>query len=127
MSKSLAFTLPLGIYPYDIRFSFNEKSNDIERHFKKIGCKKSPSIKYDDKSCVAFYIRVNSRNVLIRMRRIPDSADEFSWLQHEITHAVMFILDKYTGMPHTPESTEAYAYLTDYITKEVYRNLPKFK
>lgn len=60
---------------------------------------------------------------LIRLRHYPKSPRCFGELAHEIFHVVEFILTK-TGMKlKYGVSDEAYAYLIQFITTEIYKKL----
>ncbi len=129
MGKSLAFTLPLHIYPFDIRFSFAEKFKEVRKYFKENGTTgmDMEKIRYGNPDCQGYYVSWDSGEILIRMKAIPGDWRGLSIIQHEITHVVCMILTDKIGMEHNRDSTEAFAYLTDYITREVYRNLPMFE
>lgn len=123
--KKLAFTLDLRVYPFDLRFSFGESDEELLKWLKKTKVKKEDHeiCKYENDSCRARCVMFENGASLIRMRSIPDDSDEYATLQHEITHYVMFLLFNKLNTPHNMETTEMYAYLTAYITKEVYNKI----
>lgn len=68
--------------------------------------------------------RYGYRRILIVLRQKGytinhKTIDELSILQHEIFHCVMFILDK-IGIKLSYKTDEIYAYLIQYITKQIY-------
>jgi hypothetical protein len=60
---------------------------------------------------------------VIRLKSIPKTPEDFGRLQHEITHVVMFLLYHLLHTPHNLDTTEAYSYLTQYITEETYKRI----
>lgn len=64
----------------------------------------------------------NGSKFILRLKDYPSTNDDYSYLQHEIFHIVAFIMEKIT-MPLTDESSEAYAYLIQYLTKKIYDKL----
>jgi hypothetical protein len=133
MSKSLSIHVPLYIYPSQVLFSFNEETADIVKllneHYEKdiIDDMDLSKLEYPDYNTAGWYIGYYTGIAVIRMRKIPRKVDDFAALQHEINHAITFLLTTRIGMPNTNETTEAFAYMTSYLTEEVYKNLPLFK
>jgi hypothetical protein len=121
--KKLAFTLDLMVYPFDVHFSFNETDEELNRWLDKheLGGKKDKKIcEYETDTSPARCVMFKGNQALIRMRKLPETAADYATLQHEICHYVMFLLYNKFSMPHNMDTTEAYAYLTGYITGEVY-------
>jgi len=125
--SKIAFNLSLIIYPFDLRFSFNETDNEVfdfmNKNLKsKIDIK---NIQYESDFSDAFLFIDVSGAGLIRMRYIPSTPKCYNLLQHEITHYVYFILSERISMKHNRKTTEAYSYLTGYITEKVYEKIFK--
>ena len=63
-----------------------------------------------------------SGQTLIRMPKVPKSVKEYGSLQHEVFHAVEFVLMR-IGIKLCKKSDEAYAYLIGYLTSEIYKKI----
>lgn len=61
---------------------------------------------------------------LVYLYRKPDNAAGIAVLAHEITHVVFLILAK-AGIEYCKESEEVYAYLVEYLMREVLRKVGK--
>ena len=60
---------------------------------------------------------------IIRLGVFPKTSQDYSVLQHEIFHFVEAMFDQ-AGLPHHLKySWEAYAYLIQFLTKEIYERL----
>lgn len=133
MEKALSIHVPLHIYPAQVLFSFNEETKDVIRQLKKLYPLKVIAemnlalLDYSEDMEAGLYIGFSNCICVIRMRKIPRKAGELATLQHEICHVAMYLLTDRMGMPHVKDSTEAFAYLTSYLTEQVYQNLPLFK
>jgi hypothetical protein len=124
MMKKLAFTIDLKVYPFDIRFSFGESDQEVKQWLKRNGIdeKEMDGIEYEGLG-MGRVVTFDCGASVIRLLSIPKTAEDFGRLQHEITHVVMFILYHLLHTPHNLDTTEAYAYLTQYITEQVYQKL----
>lgn len=122
----MAFTLDLGVIPFDIRFSFGETDEEVKRFLKRneIDPSKLAKVIYADSAGVAAVFEGESLSI-VRLPSVPKTPFEFAALQHEITHMVMLILHQAMETPHNMDTTEIYAYLTDYITEKVYEKIWK--
>lgn len=112
--------VPLVVYPFDIAISINQSDKKFRKDFKKIGGKwnKSMIINGEGKFCM------NKKNQsVIRIKHKVDSPVYLGVLQHEIFHAVTFIMDRIGIKLKLLTSDEAYAYLIGYITQKVYEEL----
>lgn len=123
--KKLNFIIPLVIYPFDVLVSIGETNKQIA------DCLRKYSISEEDIKLSQFendtiqgrYAMFSSNASLIRIRQIPVSPKEYGDLQHEIFHCVTFILNK-VGMKFSlTKNDEAYAYLIDYLTTEIYKRI----
>jgi hypothetical protein len=125
--RKLAFTLSMMVYPFDLRLSFNETDSELKKWISQsIPGKEEDKIwQYESEHSPARCVMFEGGQGLIRMRKIPTSATEFAALQHEITHYVYFLLGHKIGMKHSLKTTEAYSYLTGYITAAIYNQLWK--
>lgn len=116
------FIVPLVVYPFDIMFSFGETDEQLKKSLKKYNCEWSDKMEYGGMGI--FYINDKNQS-LIRVYNIPKICEDYGTLQHEIFHAVTYILDRVGMKLKLRTSDEAYAYLIGYITKEVYLRINK--
>lgn len=108
------FIIDCQIYPFHIMVHFGNKK-DLIMNLKKYGINLSQKdIKGKYKS-----LFLNDNQTVLYMDIIPKTIDELSILQHENFHCVMFILDK-IGIKLSYKTDEIYAYLIQYITKQIY-------
>jgi hypothetical protein len=125
MSKSKNFIIDLEVYPFDIMVSINETDSQL---FKKLDTILAP--KNRPTSYKILKMSGNGRTVMfhdlgvtvIRLKNYPDNPVTYGVLQHEIFHAVEFIMDK-IGMRLSPETGEAYAYLIAFVTQKIYEKI----
>jgi len=59
---------------------------------------------------------------LLWLNEKPTSVNGLATLNHEIFHCVCFILER-VGIVYSESSDEAYAYLIEYLTKQIYNEL----
>lgn len=123
--KKLNFIIPLIIYPFDVMVSFGESNEEMDKHLNKYG------LTADDVSLATITSKtVQGRSVmfasnqtLIRMPKIPQTNEDYGNLQHEIFHAVSYIMHRIGMTLKIKKSDEAYAYLISYLTEEIYKKL----
>jgi hypothetical protein len=123
--KTLNFILPLKIYPFDILVSFGETNEQIDKVLNKY------NLTEDDVNLATITSRtVQGRTVMfstnqtmIRLKKYPVTPTDYGDLQHEIFHAVTFVLDRIGMKLVVLESDEAYAYMVGYITTEIYKRI----
>lgn len=61
-------------------------------------------------------------HLFLWVRSFPENANSIAVLSHEIFHIAEYILD-HIGMELCWKTREAYAYLIEYITREIFENL----
>lgn len=71
-----------------------------------------------------FYMTEKNQS-MIRLRDFPSDNIGLGYLQHEIFHATTFILDRIGMKLVLLESDEAYAYLAQFLTVEIYKRITK--
>lgn len=59
---------------------------------------------------------------LLWLNEKPNSVSGLATLNHEIFHCACFILER-VGIVYSESSDEAYAYLIEYLTKQIYNKL----
>ena len=115
------FILPLIVYPFDILFCLGPTDQQFEKILSDFGLDPSTiDTRMGSKRghCSMFY----GNRTVIRTAVVPKTPTDLATLQHEIFHAVTFIMDA-VGMKLSDDSDEAYAYLIGYITEMVYTKL----
>lgn len=126
MSKN--FIVNLKVYPFDIMFSFGETDELLNKALKKSRVPLDDIkevIDYTNKRTKLASFQITEKGwSLIRLKNFPKTTKDYSILQHEIFHAVYHIL-KRIGINLCDDSDEAFSYLTEYITREVYEKLWK--
>lgn len=98
-------------------FSFAQTDDELKGSLKKHKIEWEDTLKMD---CPGMYIRLKRNQPVIRLRDYPITVTDYGVLQHEIFHAVDQIL-KYIGITLSDDSDEAYAYLIEYVTREIYK------
>lgn len=124
MNKKLSYLIPLKIFPAEILFSFNETDKELIRTIKSIGFGNDApveTLKLCD-SCFGRCVKFQNGLVVLRLRDFPESSTDFGRLQHEIFHAVYFVLHD-IDVTLSVESNEVFAYLTQYLTEEIYEKI----
>lgn len=119
--KALNFIVQYKVYPFDVMVSIGETDTDLEKKLVKhvvtdrIDLTHSPT---QQGRCIMF----TGNQTLIRLYRYPTTASDYGHLQHEIFHAVTFLFDV-IGIKLCHDSDEAFAYLIDYLTANIYERL----
>lgn len=107
----------------DVMVSFGEDDSVVERKLKKLGVTETDIYKYETDTnsgrCCSFI----NNDILIRLRSIPKTAQDYAYLQHEIFHAVTFVMYKAGIELVIKKSDEAYAYLVGYITYQILKRM----
>lgn len=79
----------------------------------------------DEGSCMctkAETIMLPNGRVIIWVHKLIDDPTELNWIQHEVNHAAYFIMDR-IDTRLSGDTTEVMAYLTEYLTDEIYEML----
>lgn len=112
------FVIKRTIYPFDIivliELSTEEMSKTLKRN--KVRVKKKF---LEDGPDSGRAILTKDGNVVIIINSFPDTPKRFGILAHEIFHATHFIMNR-IGQNLTMDSCEAYSYMIEYITSEIY-------
>jgi hypothetical protein len=124
------FTVDLVIYPFDIMFSLGEEEGEI-REFLGKGYEMEQedvdelfNVPLAQGRC---YHHASKGWTFIRLKHFPEDPKVFGYLQHEIFHAVTFIMNKIGMSFDLNVSDEAYAYLIGYVTEQAYLNINEVK
>ena len=125
MSKSQNFIVPLVIYPFDIMVSINQTDDELLKSVKRYDLKKDDIedlLEMPKTMLGRTLMLLETNNTFIRLRVKPKNPKEYGTLQHEIFHAVDFILRK-IRITLSADSDEAYAYLIGYVTEKIYEKV----
>ena len=131
---SLNRIIPIGLYPFDLMISFNESDKAVKKALKDFNINSQNSNETTlfemDKSktkCGRMVMFIGKQTI-IRLNFMPKINDPFEMalLQHEIFHAVGFFMSE-INTPLNNDTHEAYAYLVQYLTEQIYKILLDFK
>lgn len=125
MMKQKNFIIPLVVYPFDVMVSLNQSEDDLRKCLKKHKNITEEDVEtyFNDKSPISGRATMfKSGAVLIRMMNYPVTNNDYGNIVHEVFHAVCFVF-KRINLKLSPKSDEAWAYLIDYLTKEIYNRL----
>ena len=124
MKKGKSFIVPLIVYPFDVVMSFSQTDKQVNNLLQ--------GQELEEEEIQAMYLSdttqgrsmIFSTNLcMIRMRDYPDSPLQKGFLAHEIFHIVSFLFWRIKLPLHAKNTGEAYAFLTGYLTEEIYKRL----
>lgn len=118
--KSLNFVIPLQVYPFDVMVSMGQTEDQLKRSLKKYNLTYSEGMKL---AGTGKYLINDTNQSLIRTLRVPRFPEDYATLQHEIFHAVTYVLDRMGMKLVLRKSDEAYSYLVGYLTEQIYKRL----
>jgi hypothetical protein len=119
------FIIKLGVYPFDVMVSIDETDETILKRLIRYGNTKEES---EELLNLAETVRgrcvmLPSNQTVIRLKTLPKKYDMMSVISHEVFHATAFILDKVGMKMELFTSDEAYAYMIEFLTTEIYKKL----
>ena len=119
------FIIPLVVYPFDVMVSIGESNEEITSRLEalNISTQDIELIIFNDETVQGRAVMLSSNQTIIRIRRTPRTAVHYGQLQHEIFHAVAFIMERIGTPLQIMVSDEPYAYLVQYLTTEIYKQL----
>ena len=123
--KGQFFIIPLEVYPFDILVSIDENDSTLVKRLIKHGITKDDFEHILDSPlqilgrCILF----ESNQLLIRLNTQKNKIDFISTVVHESFHAATFMLSRAGVKFQITVSDEAYAYLLDYIVKEILKRI----
>lgn len=116
----MMFIVKGSVYPYDIMVYFGDKKK-LQKILRGYNLQ-IDGVEMTVGKCMMF----PTNQTLIWLKEEPKSTEDLAVLQHEIFHAAFMILED-IGVKYCTESDEAFAYLIQFITNEVYHELNMFK
>lgn len=117
--KKLNVIIPLVVYPFDIMFSFGETDDELKKAFSKYHLDWDENMKMRGQG--RYWMHLETNQSVIRLWNYPETPADYGTLQHEIFHAVTFIMDKIGAKFELSKSDESYAYLIGYLTTQIYK------
>lgn len=72
-------------------------------------------------------ILLKDKKIILYMNKIPESAEDFSILQHEIFHCIHYLLEVNLKLKLSFKTDEIYAYLIQNLTKQIYNKLNEYR
>lgn len=122
-TKSLNFIVPLVVYPFDLMVSFGETDDQLKKSMDRFDVEWSDNMKVTG---LGLFYMTSKNQSLLRLKNIPSGDEDLGLLQHEIFHATTMILDRVGIKLKLLTSCEAYAYIIQFLTIEIYKKLPHF-
>lgn len=122
MDKSLNKIIPLVIYPFDVMVSFGESDEQLAKVLNKHGFDLTDVDIAHKEGREGRCTMLHSGQTVLRLYKYPKTPVQYGYLQHEIFHAVEFVMER-IGMKLCRKSDEAYAYLIQYLTTEIHKCL----
>lgn len=123
--KSLNFIVPLVIYPFEVMVSFGQTDEELLRVLDKFKIDHSKNYLFSSPSSGGTAKMFSSGQMLLRLRHLPGSTFDYGVLQHEIFHIVCFTMDRVGIHYDIEKSDEAFAYLIQFLTQQIYNKLKK--
>jgi hypothetical protein len=119
------FYVDCKVYPYHILVYFGKDKTPMLNKLKKTKGMDLDWVKYLEEGEWSYGDFCSSKDgvTALTMKCVPVSITDYGVLSHEVFHAVAYIMNR-VGMTLSRDSEEAYAYLTEHIHKEIYRQMP---
>ena len=116
------FIIDCQVYPFQILVYFGQDKKPLFKELSKYLPKSSiETIKiFEFKRGKS--IMFPTGQTLLWLNEKPNSISGLATLNHEIFHCVCFILER-VGIVFSDSSDEAFAYLIEYLTKQIYNEL----
>lgn len=124
------FIVPLHVYPFDVMVSIGQDDDQVRKLLKNskfnltdgdFDLAMYASDRVKGKACV-----FSNNASFIRLRKLPVNAEDFGYMAHEIFHVVCFVMEMVGMELVLMKSDEAYAYLIQYLTSEIYKQTNKY-
>jgi hypothetical protein len=116
------FLVPYTVYPFDVMFSFGQSDKDVLAALKAHGVARRDKAYKLSPGDEAITVHYDTGFTLIRMGVVPKTPEAYGSLQHEIFHAVIYLM-QYVGASLNEGSNENFAYIIGYLTRESYKKL----
>lgn len=124
------FTISFPMYPFDLMVSIGEENSELHTKLKDIHNIQDRYLFLSDfkgeLNPARYALWQDASLFLLRMKELPRISKGFGMLAHEICHIVNWSLEEVGMKLDCEASGEAYAYLTGYLTEEIYKGLNKY-
>lgn len=114
MKKGMAKLIYYRVYPFELIVSTQSKKNFLELLKDNLPDEEHSELNLFDGHYDARTVMFSGGQTAIHFNKYKDSS-----ISHEVFHAVHFLMDR-LNCNLTMDSCEAYAYLIQYITDEIY-------
>lgn len=119
-----AFIIPLHIFPIDVLVSIGQTDKELKAYISKYSislCMEEIDVLFNIKPHVkGFTYTLSSGATIIRLVKKPKVSDDYGVVTHEIFHAVDNIMSC-VGITLSETSSEVYAYTTQYLTTQIFK------
>ena len=116
------FIIDCHIYPFQILVYFGQNKkplyNELSKTLPKSDVDTLKTFEFEVGKSVMF----PTGQTLLWLDEKPNSVNGLAILNHEIFHCACFILER-VGIDYSETTNEAYAYLIEYLTKQIYNEL----
>lgn len=116
------FIVDCQVYPFQILVYFGEHKKPLYKELKKCLPKETVDTLKTLNFKVGKSVMFSSGQTLLWLKETPNSISALATLNHEIFHCVCFILER-AGITYSDKSDEAFAYLIEYLTNQIYGKL----
>ena len=113
------FIIKLIVYPFNILVSIGQSDKEIEKVLNNLGIFNGIDELIMDETVRGRTLMLDSNQTIIRLKFNKNKNEFISLISHEIFHAATFILYKIGLEFDINKSDEAYAYLIEYLTKQI--------
>lgn len=124
------FIINMKVYPFDVMVSIGQTDVQVGKSLDKCGYPlkeyEIELVRYTSDTCMGRYVMFENNASFIRLRKLPETSEDYGWMAHEIAHVAIQVLDR-VGMKLQPMvSCEAYTYLIQYLTENIYKEINKY-
>lgn len=129
--KSITFTIDYQIYPFELMVFVNETDDTFR---KTLHDRLPEDMRHEIEGifpCSGAHDIYKARTGIfsggmsaMHLKFWPENTKQHGLVSHEIFHAVHFLMER-LKMPLDFNNCEAYAYLIQYITEQIYNNISK--
>jgi len=126
MNDTLKLIIPLVIYPFDIMVMMGYSDEEVREELSRYSSISESDIDLamlKKETVRGRTVLFESNQTFIRTPEIPTTPLDYGFLQHEIFHAVTYILYRVGMKLKIGYSDEAYAYLVGYVTERIYSEI----
>jgi len=126
---SINFIIEIGVYPFDVMVSLGQSDKQLThalRGYKKLTKLDYELCAYPSENVKGRAVMFSTNASIIRLRKLPETPEDYGHMAHEIFHIVAFIMERIGIELKVLVSDEAYAYLIEFLTKEIYSRINKY-